>query len=235
MKIYTKITWDLETLRVVSRDGWEEYSGPVELACGASSQEKSAFANEQKISNLLTANFQEFAGKNSAILDNMIKTLSPISENGPSQFGMSPAQEAAERTSTAENLAGAGAQAANAVRGALASRGGGTTYLPNGSEAAIEGTLAQDTAVKEALAQSRITERGYDLGRQNWEFATEGLMKAPGELENPVNSAGSVATGGAEAEQKGAADITSANQAWMAPVAGIIGAGLKAATAGSGG
>jgi hypothetical protein len=201
--------------------------------CGASSQEKMAFGNEEKISSLLTENFQEFAGKNAAILDNMVKSLSPIESAGPSQFGLAPAEEAAERTVTAENMSAAGAQATNAVRSALASRGGGTSYLPSGSEAEILGSIAQDTAVKEALAQAKITERGYDVGRQNFEFATEELGKAPGELENPVVNAGNSALSGAEGEQKGAEAITQANQAWMAPVAGIIGAGVKMATAGA--
>jgi hypothetical protein len=225
MKIYTKICWDMETLRVIHTDGYE-YSGPVDLTCGASKEQKMAFANETKISNLLRENFQTFTGANEAILKNLTDTLTPIETAGPSQFGMSAEQTAAERTMAGETLASAGAQAANSVRGALASRGGGTSYLPSGSEAAILGTLAQDTAVKEAEAQSRITERGYDIGRQNFEFATQGLMKAPGELENPVTGAGGGAAGAAGEAMKGASDIAAANQAWMAPVAGIIGAAI---------
>ena len=203
--------------------------------CSASRQEKEAYANEQKVSGLLTSQFQQFAGENQAILSDLTGHLQPIEDAGPSQFGMSPTEEAAERTMTAEQMNAAGAQTANAVRGAIASRGGGTSYLPSGSEDAILGSLAQDTAVKEALAQSKITERGYDIGRDNWKFATSGLSKAPGELENPVTSAGEAATGGASLQQKGAESITAANQAWIAPVAGIIGAGVKAATGGAAG
>ena len=191
--------------------------------CGASGDQKTAFANEQKISGLLTSTFQDFAGKNSAMLDELTKSLTPIQAHGPSQFGMSPAEEAAERSSAAENLSAAGQQAANATRAALASRGGGMSYLPSGSEASILGGLAQDTAVKEALAQSGITQRGYDIGRQNWEYATEGLEKAPEAFEAPVISAGNAATGSAGQAMQGANEITQANQAWMAPVAGIIG------------
>jgi len=191
--------------------------------CGASSQQKAAYANEQKVSNLLTSQFQDFAGQNQEILSDLTGHLQPISDAGPSQFGMSPAEEAAERTMTAEQLNSAAGQTANAVRGAVASRGGGTSYLPSGSEDAILGSLAQDTAVKEALAQSQITQRGYDIGRQNWEFATSGLSKAPGELENPVTAAGGEAVSGAGLQQKGADSITEANQAWMKPVAGLAG------------
>lgn len=191
--------------------------------CGASGQEKAAYGNEQKVSSLLTTQFQKFAGDNAAILGELTHNLTPIQTAGPSQFGLSAAEEAAERTMTAEQLSAAGSQVSNAVRSAVASKGGGTTYMPSGSLASIEGALAQDTAVKEALAQSKITQRGYDIGRDNWKFATEGLMKAPSELENPVTSAGDAALGGAKAQMEGGKSITEANQAWMKPVAGLIG------------
>ena len=195
--------------------------------CKASSQQKQAYANEQKVSSMLTSQFADFAGKNDAILDDLTGHLSPIEDAGPSQFGLSPTEEAAERTMTAEQLNSAAGQTANAVRGAVASRGGGTSYLPSGAEASILGSLAQDTAVKEALAQSKITERGYDIGRDNWKFATGELARAPGELENPVTAAGGAAVGGAEMQQKGADAITAANQAWMKPVAGLVGGMLE--------
>lgn len=175
------------------------------------------------MSQLLTTQFQQFAGENQAILGELTHNLSPIADNGPSQFGISPAEEAAERTTTAEQINQAGSQTANAVRSAIASRGGGTVTLPSGSEDAIIGALAQQTAVKEAEAQAGITTRGYDIGRQNWEFATEGLMKAPGELENPVTGAGEAATGGAKAEMEGGQAITQANEAWMQPVGALAG------------
>lgn len=191
--------------------------------CGASSQQKDAYANETKISGLLTENFENFAGTNSAILKNITGALTPIAEAGPGQFGFTPGEEAAERTDAAEQLNSAGANATNAVRSAVASQGGGTTYLPSGSSASILGALAEDTAVKEAEAQSNITQKGYDIGRQNWEFATNELAAAPGALENPVTGAGDAAVAGANLEQSGAAAITQADQAWMQPVAQIIG------------
>ncbi len=206
--------------------------------CGASKEEKTAFANETKVSSLLTSTFQKFAGDNASILSELTHNLTPIESAGPSQFGFSPAEESALRTGTAEQMSAANSQVSNAVRSAVASKGGGTTYLPSGSEESIIGSLAQDSAVKEALAQADITKKGYDIGRQNWQFATEGLMKAPGELENPVTSAGDAALGGAKAEMEGGQAITSANQAWMQPVGAIIGGvagGLTGGLAGGGG
>jgi len=169
--------------------------------------------------------FQLFAAENQNILKELTQNLTPIQTAGPSQFGFTPAEESALRTGTAEQLNAASSQVANAVRGTVAARGG--SNLPSGSEAAIIGALAQDTAVKEAEAQSGITAKGYDIGRQNWEFATEGLMRAPGALEAPVISAGGEALSGAQAEMKGAQEITAANRAWEAPVGKLIGGAVS--------
>jgi hypothetical protein len=169
---------------------------------------------------------QQMAGQNFEILKGIVDNLKPIQAAGPEQFGFAPAEEAALRTNAAEQLNAAGSQVANAVRGAVASRGGGTTYLPSGSEDSILGALAQETAVKEAEAQSGITQKGYDIGRQNWEFATEGLTRAPGALEAPIISAEEGASGAAQGAFKGAQEITAANRAWEAPVGKLIGAGL---------
>jgi hypothetical protein len=222
MSIATKIVWDMETKLILAKVEYE-YCGPVDRACGASRQQKDAFAQEQKVSGLLTENFTEFAGDNKAILKNITEGLTPIAEAGPSQFGFAPAEEAALRTDAAEQLNAAGANATNAVRAAVASQGGGTTFLPSGSSASILGALAQDTAVKEAEAQSGITAKGYDIGRENWMYATKELAAAPGELENPVTSAGGAAVSAADLEQQGAKAITDAQNAWMAPVGQIIG------------
>lgn len=171
----------------------------------------------------MTENFENFAGTNANILKELTGSLTPIVEAGPGQFGFTPSEAAAMRTDAAEQLNAAGANATNAVRSAVASQGGGTTFLPSGSSASILGALAQDTAVKEAEAQSGITQAGYAQGNKNWLAATQELAGAPGELENPITGAGDAAVSGANLEQSGANAITQANQAWMQPVGQIIG------------
>jgi hypothetical protein len=224
MKTYNKFVWDSRTLKLVGSEiRHQDYQGPVERFCGASSQQKSAFADEQKTAGMLRDNLAEFAGTNQGILKDLMAELTPIASAGPGQFGFSPAEETALRTSATENLAAASRNATNSYRSAMASAGGGNLHLPSGSEAAINASLAEDAASKQAAAQLGITEKGYDIGRQNWEMATQGLASAPGQLENPVTSAGNAAVGGGQVEQSGAQAITDANNAWMAPVAGLIG------------
>lgn len=225
-KITTKIVLNFETGEVLEHR-WYNYFGPIELACGASSQEKGAFANEQKVSGLLTSAFQQVMGTNMNILDSLTGALKPIVSAGADQFGFTPAEEAARRTEATERLASAGGQATNAVRSAEASRGGGNVYLPSGSEASIEASLAQDTAQKEATAQLDITKQGYDVGRQKFFEATNLLAEAPGKLEGPITGMGSAAESAAASELKGGEAITAANRAWEGPVAGLIGAGLS--------
>jgi len=195
--------------------------------CKASSQQKQAYANEAKVSSMLSSIASNFAGIDTNMLNSISANLTPIQEAGPSQFGLSPTAEAAERTSAAETLNAAGAQTANAVRGSLAAEGGGPTgggpTLPSGSQEAIIGNLAQQNAVQQAEAQSNITQQGFNIGRQNWLAATQGLEAAPAAFENPVTGAGSAAESAASTQMQGANAITAANEAWMQPAGAIIG------------
>ena len=49
------------------------------------------------------------------------------------------------------------------------------------------------TSVENNLSnqEAAITQKNYDIGRANYNAAAEGLMKAPGALENPVTDAAS--------------------------------------------
>jgi hypothetical protein len=222
MFVSTRVVIDVESGTVIERRGYE-YIGPVAKCCGASGQQKTAFANEQKVSSLLSVDAQKIFADNSNILKSITGALEPIVTAGPNQFGFSPEETAAMRTQTAELNAAAGQQATNALRGSLAAEGGGTTVLPSGSTAALEGDLALKEANKEAIDQAAITQKGFDVGRQNF-FDSEGRMvAAPGALEAPEISADSAAMNATEGVSQAAGAITQANNAWMAPVAGLIG------------
>lgn len=192
--------------------------------CGASGQQKQAYSNIKSISDSLRGAFQTIFAGNMNILNNLESSLAPSIRGGPSGYGFSPNEDAARRTQATEQIAQSGAQATNAVRSSLAAQGGGNTFLPSGSEAAINAGLAQNTAQEQAQAQIGITQQGYETGRENY-FQSVGLAGAlPGQLENPAISAGDAAVGGGKAQEQAASDIAQANNAWIAPVAGMIGA-----------
>lgn len=219
---YRKIIWDMETLEITLRIP-SSYSGPADKLCGATGGQKQAAGNEMKVSNLLTSDYEKIFADNNNILDSITGALKPVVEAGPSQYGFNATEDAAMRTQATDRIASAGRSATNAVRSTLASQGGGNTYLPSGSEAAIIGSLAEDQASKQADAQLSITEKGYETGRENF-FKSEGaLTAAPGALENPATAAGGAAEGASTAAMGGQTDIANAQNAWMAPVAGIVG------------
>lgn len=172
-------------------------------------------------------------GKNQNLLDTLIKALSPTVQAGPNQYGFAPGQDAAMRTQATEQIAQAGANATNATRNAVAAHGG--MSLPSGSEAGIESSLAQNQANAQAGAQLGITEKGYEAGRENYFQSVSDLAGAPGQLENPATSAGNAASGSAGQVMQGANDITQANNAWIAPISGMIGAVGGGALGGIGG
>ena len=218
---YRQIIWNMETLEITSRIP-SSYSGPADKLCGATGAQKTAQANEMKVSDLLTSDFQKIFSGNDNILQSITGALEPVVNAGPNQYGFSSAEDAALRTQATDTLAAAGRNTTNAVRSAVAANGG--MNLPSGSEAAIEGSLAESEANKQAEAQLGITEKGYETGRENF-FKSEGaLASAPGALENPATAAGSAAEGAAGAAMQGATDIATAQNAWIAPVAGAIGA-----------
>ena len=224
MKYFRQITWNSETLEILLRVP-SSYSGTADLVCGASGGQKMAAAEQKKITDLLTSDAQLIFGKDQHILDSIMGALEPVVNAGPNQYGFSAAEDSAKRTQATDTLAAAGRNATNAVRSAVAAQGG--MNLPSGSEAAIEGNLAEDQANKQAEAQLKITDEGFATGRQNF-FAAEGAAaSAPGALENPATSAFGAASGASEGNIKAQDDITAANNAWMAPVAGLAGGVIK--------
>ncbi len=223
MAFFTRIVWDLETLQIIERDTFE-YSGPVDLLCGATKGQKDAAAQEATTAKSLSSAFDTIFAGNENILSSIKGALTPVVQQGPSQYGFSAAEDAALRTQATATNAAASQQTTNAVRSAEAARGGGNTYIPSGGEAEIEGALAQTEAQKQADAQLGITKAGFETGRQNFFQSTTDLAQAPGALENPAIAAGTASEGAAADAMKGQTDIANAQNAWIAPVAGAIGA-----------
>lgn len=191
--------------------------------CGPSKQQSEAYNNQTKLNQDITGQMSTIFGDNKNILSSVTGALTPVVDKGVNQYGFNPAEDAALRTQATDANAAAGQQTTNAVRSTLAGEGGGTTYLPSGSEATIEGQLAQTEAQKEADTQLGITEKGYDQGRQNFFEADSALTGGAAQLESPEISAENAASGSQGQENNAAESITQANDAWVAPVAGLLG------------
>lgn len=226
MRISTKIVFDMETGIELLRDFYD-YLGPVDLFCGASGEQKAAYAQQMDTARTLNNDFNiEFKG-NQAILANIVSPLEDIVAAGVGQFGLTPEETAALRTGAKDQLAAAGREATGSTREALAAIGGGNMELPSGSKAAIEAGLTEDQAYKQSQAQLDITKYGYEEGRKNFFTAEQELASAPGQLENPTTALAGEVTGAEGLAGRTANEIAAANNAWIAPVAGAIGGVLS--------
>jgi len=222
MKITTKKVIDMETEVVILHEFYE-YDGTPDLFCGASPEQQAAYAQQTRTAGTLEADFNKIFSGNQNILDTLTAPLKNIVNLGVGQFGMTHEEEAARRTEAAETIGAAGRAATGKAREALAAMGGGNYIAPSGSREAVEAGLAEETALKQAEAQQKITEQGYQLGRENFFTASKELAAAPGELENPATNMESGIVGAEGLAGKTANEIAQANNAWIGPLAGLVG------------
>jgi hypothetical protein len=224
MRISTKITIDIETGAELLRDSYE-YIGPIDLACGSGNL-ASLEASQTAAANTIHSDAQQVFQGNQNILQSLTDNFTSMLKSG--QFGFTPQEEAALRSGSMENIAAAGRQASGKTGEEIAAIGGGNSVLPSGSKDAILGQQAEQTALAQAQSQQAITEKGYDVGRQQQEFAGQLLAQAPGELENPATQMFNSATGASELATNTENQRIQATRAWIAPVTSLLTAGIGA-------
>lgn len=201
--------------------------------CGPSKQQELTAGQQASLSSTLQANYNENFGKQSAILSNMMKIFTPISEAGPDQQGFGANELAALNTTAGEGVGANYAKASQALNNTLAARGGGSEVLPTGARAALKGSLASAAANELSRQQLGITEANYAQGRQNWSQANAGLLALSGQY-NP-NAVAGEATGANQAAFGEASKIQEMkNQKTADIIGGITSLGMDAATFGVG-
>jgi hypothetical protein len=220
MRISTKVILNIETNEVLYRESYE-YSGPV--AQCKSSGDESAILNQQKsfFTQLQSAYSQRFADQ-SAVLGSIKSAFSPILAAGVGQFGFTPEETAALRTTATENIAGNYKNAATAVRETMAAQGGGNAFLPSGARVQAEEELASTAAGKQADTQNAITQAGYAQGQRNFDAAAS-VLGGVASADNPLGFAGATTQGGADAFDS-ASKIAQQNDIWPIVTSVISGA-----------
>lgn len=191
MKIYTKVVYDPETLRVIEAESkWYEYDGPVALVKGASPQETSIANLSTGLASTLSANYGAMFQGQTAILNSLNTGLTNIFNAGPNQYGFSPAEDTALRTQATEGTANTYNQALTALNQSWGAKGGGNTPIAtSGPQSQAQTSIASATAGQESAEQLGITQAGYNVGRQNyWQAA--GALGNTASLYNPLGYAG---------------------------------------------
>jgi hypothetical protein len=222
MKIYTKIVWDIATGAIDSEEHFE-YTGKVDLLCGASSAQNQVQAAQASAYTQMTQQAQQIFGADSSVFQQLQASFAPTIAAGPNQQGFS-AQENANLNSQAITQNGIAARNAKQAAGeAIASQGGGNNAaLQSGVDTGIENQINISSANNTANEEGQITEQNYATGRQNYDTAVTGLENATNGF-NSASTAGNAATNSGEADATTANNIASQNNSWVQAVTGALG------------
>ena len=152
---------------------------------GASRAEKNEAAQQQQFDTTLQNDFNSRFAQQNQTIASLNQELTPLVQAGPSQQGMSASELAASNTQ-AINATGANyANAARAVNSQLAAKGGSDANINGvtGPQAQIDSAIATQAAGNLSNDQLGITEKNYDLGRENWRNANAGLLALNGQYD----------------------------------------------------
>lgn len=169
-------------------------------------------------------------GEFQSILPQITAAYQPILAAGPNQQGFNTDELNNLNTQATEGVSTNYKNARQALNETEAARGGGDTYLPSGVNTEENETLLSDAAQQQSTEQQQIKQASYAQGNQNFNNATQALTNEQSIL-NPQGAA-SVATSGGSAASTTAAQISSENNSWEAPLIGAVGAVGSAALTG---
>lgn len=174
---------------------------------------------------VMTQDYKTKFADQKAIQESLTAAFGPIVAAGPGQFGMTREEEAAQRTGARDTTAKAYQDAARAVRGTLAARGGGDIALGSGAEAQIEASIAAQAAESAAAKQTDITRFGYDIGRTNF-FNAASVLSGNAAMMSPT-SYSSTAVGGGSAATSAANAVQQAGGGFMRWLGGVAGGAIS--------
>jgi hypothetical protein len=196
--------------------------------CHASPQQQASFKTQTATTQTVNDNLDTIFSNNENILSGLKAQFVPLIQAGAHQYAFDHSEDVALRNEV--GAAAATVNAVNAARSAAISEGAGTPGAPAGSQGSVDAGIAQAIAQKQNEYSNRVTAAGYEAGTQNFDAAGRILPGATGTLEGEINQAGGAAQDAAGQQSRAAQTITAANDAWITPVAGAMGAtisGLK--------
>jgi hypothetical protein len=225
MKIYTKVfgQWCEQSKRyVVLGEESYEYAGQIDKLCGASSGQKTIASNETDLFKQIKEQGSAIFGNASNVFKDLMGTFAPTVAAGPNQMGFSAPELANLNSSAITNTGVATRNALQASKEASAAVGGGNMALPSGADIGRSLSVANAGAAETSKELSDINAKNYEVGRENYYKAAEGLAGATN-VFNPSTSASNAATTAGEAAANTENQIASANNSWQGAVAGALG------------
>lgn len=234
-KVYTEIVISMVTGAVLSEKSFE-YIGPVALCKGATDDQKSLGQEQMSLFNEVAGHYSDVFQNAQNIMASLKQAWQPVVDRGINHYGFSLPEDSALRSTATSSIGQQYKNAAAASGERMAAVGGGNVALPSGVENAAKRNLAVEAASADANAQLGITEKGFEVGRENFLNASKIMASAPGELFNPATAASEAATGAGGSAAKTESEISQEEAAaspWAA-VGGLLGGAASAFTGGLG-
>lgn len=197
---------------------WNGVSG----GCGASNEQKDIEKKQSGLMDQMTQQAQQIFGSSSTVFKDLINTFAPTVAAGPNQRGFSLPEKAAMDSAAITNTGRAYKNASQAVRQGNAAYGGGNESLPGGADIGRNLSIANEGAARTADSLNQIEQADWATGRQNYDFATQGLAGAPN-VFGAATSAGDAAVGAGNAAANTANQISQQNNSWVSAVTGALG------------
>ena len=189
--------------------------------CGASSSEKNISQEQQQNFQTMAGEASTVFGNSSQIFNDLTSSFAPVVAAGPGQSGYTPAELAGLRSQAITNSGSQYRNAAQAAGERSAAAGGGNALLPSGTEAAVQGNIAEAGAANTANQLTGINIQNAEVGRQNWLNAAGVLAGAPN-VFNPATSFAGATTNAGNSAMSGANTVQQANRQWVGDVTGIL-------------
>jgi hypothetical protein len=199
--------------------------------CGPTGAQKSALAADTAFGSQLRTSYGTDFGEAQSIFNDLHTSLDTIVAAGPSQEGMSPTEKAA-LNSQAINSAAASNKKVQSVIGEKAAMTGATPGVESGVTQAVRAKAATDIDTNLSNQEAGITEKSFDIGRENYNNAVKGEMALPGATMNPVTSSADAATGADKVVNDQANQNAAASNSWLGLVGGMADAAIGGLTAG---
>jgi hypothetical protein len=196
------------------------YKGTTYKNCGPTNAQSSALSEDQafgaELRNAYSTDFSEAQG----LFNELHSNLDSIVAAGPSQQGMSPEELAAEN-GQAINAASASNKSIQAAIGERGTMDNAAPGVESGVESAVRAKGMSDVENNLSNQEAKITERNYDIGRQNYENAVKGEMDLSGATMNPVTEAANSANTAGKNTSEQANENAAASKSWMGMLGGL--------------
>ena len=235
MWITVKAVYDLETLQLIERVGYE-YSGPVMLACSSGGQVGQTDRDIQAANAATAKTLQAHANITFAQQESVLaRQTARYGQMVSNPMGYSPQELHTATTSVNDNTARAAKQAIGAAAAAGARYG--AADIGGGAIGQVAGEIGSEAAQSKSQQLGQISAANEAMKRQNFLTGLQGLDQSGAAYGGASGAATSGAVGTSESAVQAGSGALAAQQAGWQNLSGVLTGigGIAAGVTGTGG